>query len=1792
MALLSFRLSIVFTIGLLLLNGFTSESPSVLAFVNTEGPERLRLIAAPPAHVIVTGTRNAPVYLPCQAELDPGMSDGIPNSSSYGDDDYPDEHMDEDDEEDGEDEGYDDDDLIGQDDEDEEDVEEGEEDEAEDEEGRFPSLSNNELVATNDDDTGKKRSAIVQQKKSTEAKFLPDDESELLPQEEEEREDDEERARPVQRHRRRRRYVRAPGRGFSSPGMSRSGGYYGGSSFEYVWYRNGHEFLTTSFQNQNQRQMHKGFRLYENGTLRIPYNRQNGNIAAGVYWCKATLLHGGRGRYQVQGSIRSTECVVSIAYLERDNRFNYPNNTITTRPNIPIVLPCPFQSYPSANITWSLNKVPLQLHGTVRDSRYFLLQNGSLLISDVQPSDSGRFRCNATNNYVAKNVRSTSMNLLVLLDNGGTSSALEATNETKRGRLLSPLQELQQSVFAGDTLRLHCACYFCKPQWTFTPHQSQIPIALDNFTHQVTFVNVSVERHEGVFSCQTPDGAEVQTFNVTVLIAPTFLTRISSLTSSVMASMAFNCSVAGNPSPTVTWYKNGREVRSNHIIHYSYPLLRINTIDPEDEGLYQCMAKNAAGHIAASAYLWIRDKQKYRHKAKRPEAIRCYPVDTTSLYLTFGMPNQASLGGISYMMYYMASDDPVRWFSSAPTQLAEDGSLRISGSMVEPLRNYTIFLRACSLTDWSGNSNDERKKVLPSRLSRAVRCASQGYPILSTLFPNNGIFIWWPKYDGVQPTSFIIQLRSGDGTTNLTASFTNEIIGTVDPLDDYMTYEELEPLLGRISAETGESREWIWNGDSTEDMTNIQQGQQQQQQHEQQEQQHRRRKRRRRRRRQSHRDQRWHDRPTASSSSAFALSKDRKQIFDSLATSIVDIDPSTVEALRRNASGVDAATLASAAMIGAAKQQQYKKQQQQQQQHESSESHRNGNDRQHRQITITRFKVAGNVTGILLPNVHSVMVRVLGSIAPDGEPMDQDLRYVPWKSIDVAAPRADAINRFQASHIDARSVQFTWSRFIATKLPNRCLHLCYKNVNYDVFHRGGTGHLECQKIPTDATHYNVKDLLPVTMYKAFLKPCDLKEALSVIVDFQTKHDVPGPVTNHELHRKGGKITITWGPPENRNGVLHGYIVEWINEESVLHTANLTADRTSFTFPNVTSDERINISIRALSSSGIGIPIYLNLKQYFPDPDERNEASGASPWLSQLQLVHYVLIGVLLVLIIPVGLCCFQLFHRKSCKKATSAAGPTGSAAGGSVAGGAGGKIGGGRNHHHSTVSSDTAAMQMMGMMTGCNNDMHEMQTLIRSSGNCRQPNGDGGDGGATAAATTGLLANGLGSSSMYSNPTSPASATYAPQVPSQAIAFRELGGATVGAPTVLLNVTVPSQCRKNTTSGYSPMTTYKELLEMDRLKDGLNDIPPVTITNTTATTSPTTITNIVDTSSATIGDASCIATNPQYLISNGSTANQDSDRISTGTLAYTDDRKRSPTLSFSSKSSCAALTHSPSLPSSSVASASSASSSSPSTPPSSLSPVSSKLYVIQSRSPSALVPSCSVHESSRRRLLDTTLDSNCSTCTVEEEPTVQQSLPLVKPALPSSPPTPRTMYDYEYATNCDDDRARVTSSDKGRQRQQQQQVNLRKVPGASIASESNVSEAKKQLSCAEVTVPNLSDQKQQQVVVMEAEVPTVHAAGKRHGYKQNGIGRVPEENRCHNSRLCSNNNESSPVGGHGIDGEDDDDDGEEDDNDDDDEELDNSASLLNTSSLSTKPLHQQNHTSSWNFRRPIIGPNG
>lgn len=169
--------------------------------------------------------------------------------------------------------------------------------------------------------------------------------------------------------------------------------------------------------------------------------------------------------------------------------------------------------------------------------------------------------------------------------------------------------------------------------------------------------------------------------------------------------------------------------------------------------------------------------------------------------------------------------------------------------------------------------------------------------------------------------------------------------------------------------------------------------------------------------------------------------------------------------------------------------------------------------------------------------------------------------------------------------------------------------------------------------------------------------------------------VPGPVTNHNLLRKDG-ITLTWGPPENRNGLLQGYMIQWIDKDNVNHSTNLTIDANHFTFPNVSTDDKINISIMAIGNTGVGIPIYVKMLNHVVDIVEP-EAEEYFPWI-EIGIGAFTIICLLLF-------CCLLAIHRKNCKKA----------------------------HRNQAAASANAPMQMHSV--NCNADIHEMQTLIGTS---------------------------------------------------------------------------------------------------------------------------------------------------------------------------------------------------------------------------------------------------------------------------------------------------------------------------------------------------------------------------------------------------------------------------------------------------------------------------------------------
>lgn len=165
-----------------------------------------------------------------------------------------------------------------------------------------------------------------------------------------------------------------------------------------------------------------------------------------------------------------------------------------------------------------------------------MLSNGSLLIVNSQLSDSGKFRCNVTNQFTKKLFRNWFSMLSVV------SRPENADNHGSR--LLPKLQSSDQKIKSGQNLVLHCASEakgkvrqiqneqtteqfshpilsflvilleLYKPQilWTFTPRSSNIPINLTDFNNELRYVNVSVTKHDGIYNCSTESDFQVNIF--------------------------------------------------------------------------------------------------------------------------------------------------------------------------------------------------------------------------------------------------------------------------------------------------------------------------------------------------------------------------------------------------------------------------------------------------------------------------------------------------------------------------------------------------------------------------------------------------------------------------------------------------------------------------------------------------------------------------------------------------------------------------------------------------------------------------------------------------------------------------------------------------------------------------------------------------------------------------------------------------------------------------------------------------------------------------------------------------------------------------------------------------------------------------------------------------------------------------------------------------------------------------------------------------------------------------------
>uniref|UniRef100_A0A3P9C7N4 Protogenin n=1 Tax=Maylandia zebra TaxID=106582 RepID=A0A3P9C7N4_9CICH len=409
--------------------------------------------------------------------------------------------------------------------------------------------------------------------------------------------------------------------------------------------------------------------LLSNGSLFISEveSRRGDKSDEGFYQCLA------QNKY---GAILSQKAHLTIASI---SSFSVQPTSIVATEGSVARFSCKTVAHPPPIITWEFNRVTLPL----ATERITVLPSGVLQIQAVQQADAGNYRCVATN--IASRRRSTEATLTVTP--GVLASSLF------RPRIIASPQNI--SVSLHQTAILECmATGNPRPIISWSRADSK-PIDVYN-TKVLGNGNLIITdikpQHGGVYLCRaTTPGTRNYTMasaNVTVLAPPSLVEWPESLTRPRAGTARFVCHAEGNPTPRITWLKNGEKVHSNGRIKMYNSKLVINQIIPEDDAIYQCQAENEQGSVLTMARLIVVMSED---RPSAPRNIRADTVSSSAILLAWERPLYNSDKVIAYSVHYMKAEG----LNNEEYQIViGNDTTRYIIDDLEPAHNYTFYVVA------------------------------------------------------------------------------------------------------------------------------------------------------------------------------------------------------------------------------------------------------------------------------------------------------------------------------------------------------------------------------------------------------------------------------------------------------------------------------------------------------------------------------------------------------------------------------------------------------------------------------------------------------------------------------------------------------------------------------------------------------------------------------------------------------------------------------------------------------------------------------------------------------------------------------------------------------------------------------------------------------------------------------------------------------------------------------------------------------------------------------------------
>uniref|UniRef100_A0A669QE89 Hemicentin 1 n=1 Tax=Phasianus colchicus TaxID=9054 RepID=A0A669QE89_PHACC len=395
--------------------------------------------------------------------------------------------------------------------------------------------------------------------------------------------------------------------------------------------------------------------------------------------------------------------------------------------NTSAVLDCSAEGVPTPRITWRKDGAVFNGNNT----RYSILEDGSLQIHSARVTDTGRYMCMATN---AAGTARKQTDLQVLVP---PTIASGRTN-------ITVTVNVQTTLPCEATGIPRPAVSWKKNRHLLSLDQNQNSYRLLS-SGSLVIISPTVD-DTAVYECSVSNdaGEDRRAVELTVQVPPSIADEATDLLVTKLSPVVISCTASGVPVPSVRWTKNGVKLLPRGDGYRILPsgAVEIPAVQLAHAGRYTCVAWNTAGSAHRHATLHVQGKVRKENPGmldvivNNPILLPCEAVGTPQPIITW-QKEGINIMTTGILLHYM---------------VLPNGSLQIKESTVEDAGTYT-----CVAQNPAGTAlgkiklkvqvppvikSQPKEYVVPVDQSVTLQCETEGNP---------GPEISWHK-DGQQVT--------------------------------------------------------------------------------------------------------------------------------------------------------------------------------------------------------------------------------------------------------------------------------------------------------------------------------------------------------------------------------------------------------------------------------------------------------------------------------------------------------------------------------------------------------------------------------------------------------------------------------------------------------------------------------------------------------------------------------------------------------------------------------------------------------------------------------------------------------------------------------------------------------------------------------------------------------------------------------------------------------------------------------------------------------------------------------